>query len=118
VSIDVDPAALRRLQTAGGRDLIDKMVSLFLRNTPERLSLLRAGAEGGDWVSAERAAHSMKSSAAYLGLRDLRARAEEAEDLAREGGGLEIGPLLQHLDQAFCSVQRELPQIVRQLCPL
>jgi HPt (histidine-containing phosphotransfer) domain-containing protein len=83
MSTEVDPLALDRLRRAGGRPLIETMVELFLRNTPDRLSHLRAGAEGGDWISVERIAHSMKSSAATLGLRDLRSRAEQAEDLAR-----------------------------------
>ena len=115
VSVDVDSAALQRLLSAGGRDLVEKMVALFLRNTPDRLSLLRTGAEDDDWASVERAAHSMKSSAAYLGLRDLRARAEAAEDLAREGRGMEIRPLLNGLEQAFAAVRGELPRIVRRL---
>jgi len=87
VRVDVDSAALQRLLRVGGRDLLEKMVALFLHNTPQRLSLIRTGTEGRDWASVERAAHSMKSSAAYLGLRDLRARAEAAEDLARARGG-------------------------------
>jgi HPt (histidine-containing phosphotransfer) domain-containing protein len=118
VNVDIDSAALRRLLGAGGRDLLEQMALLFFRNMPDRLSLLRTGAQTGDWASAERAAHSMKSSAAYLGLRDIRARAEEAEDLAREGRGPEIRPLLDGLDRAYSVVQGELPRIVRQLSPL
>jgi HPt (histidine-containing phosphotransfer) domain-containing protein len=115
VSVDVDSAALERLLKAGGRDLVDKMVALFLRHTPDRLSLLRTGAETDDWASVERAAHSMKSSSANLGLRDLRARAEAAEGLAYEGRGMQIRPLLTGLEQAFAAVREELPRIVRQL---
>jgi HPt (histidine-containing phosphotransfer) domain-containing protein len=118
VSIDVDSAALRRLRCAGGDDLIQKMALLFLQNTPDRLSVLRAGAEIGDWASVERAAHSLKSSASYLGLRELRARAEEAEDLARDGRGAEIRPLLEGLDQAFFVVRGELPRILLRLSAL
>ena len=115
MSVDVDSAALQRLLSVGGRDLLEKMVALFLRNTPERLSLLRTGAEGRDWASVERAAHSMKSSAAHLGLRDLQARAETAEDLARNDQGPEITPLLSGLDQAFAAAREELPRILRRL---
>lgn len=115
MSVDVDSTALHRLLTVGGRDLLEKMVALFLRNTPERLSLLRTGAEGRDWASVERAAHSMKSSAAHLGLRDLRARAEAAEDLARSNPEIGITPLLSGLDEAFAAAQEELPRILRRL---
>ena len=115
MSVDVDSAALQRLLSLGGRDLLEKMIALFLRNTPDRLSLLRTGAEGRDWTSVERAAHSMKSSAAHLGLRDLRARAEAAEDLARSEHGMEITSLLSGLDQAFAAAQEELPRILRRL---
>ncbi len=118
MDIDVDPEAIRRLLRAGGPDLVEKMLLLFLANTPDRLSRMRTGAEGADWASLERAAHSMKSSAAYLGLGDLHARAEEAERLAREGRGPEIRPLLEGLDRAFSAVQGELPCIVRRLLAL
>ncbi|HVR85908.1 MAG TPA: Hpt domain-containing protein [Planctomycetota bacterium] len=118
VNIDVDWGALRRLLGAGGSPLVDQMVLLFLRHTPDRLSLLRTGTETGDWASAERAAHSMKSTAAYLGLLELRARAEEAEVLAREGRGPELQSLLNGLDRAFSAVRGDLPRIVRQLSAL
>jgi len=118
VGIPVDPEAIRRLLRAGGRDLVEKLLLLFLENTPDRLLRMRTGAEGGDWASIERAAHSMKSSAAHLGLGDLRARAEEAESLAREGRGPELRPLLEGLDQAFSTIQGELPRIVRQVSAL
>jgi len=115
VSVDVDPAALQRLLSAGGCDLVEKMVALFLRNTPGRLSLLRTGAQARDWGSVERTAHSMKSSAAYLGLRDLRALAEAAEDLARNGRGAEISPLLSGFDRAYAAARGELPRVLARL---
>lgn len=118
MSVDIDSTALQRLLSVGGRDLLEKMIALFLHNTPERLSLLRSGAEGRDWASVERVAHSMKSSAAYLGLGDLRARAETAEDLARNDQGTEILPLLSGLDQAFTAAQGELPGLLRRLAGL
>jgi len=91
------------------------MIELFLQNTPGRLSLLRAGVADGDWASVERAAHSMKSSAAHLGLRDLRLRAEQAEALARDGRGPDVRPLLEGLDQAFALVRDALPGVLGRL---
>ncbi|MBV8879097.1 MAG: Hpt domain-containing protein [Planctomycetaceae bacterium] len=118
MSLRVDSAALHRLFLAGGLDLVEKMVDLFLKNTPDRLLQLRRGTEGRDWAVVERIAHSMKSSAAYLGLEDLRSAAALAEELARQGRGEEVRPLLASLERTFREGRGELTGIVQSLFAL
>jgi HPt (histidine-containing phosphotransfer) domain-containing protein len=104
----VDPGALERLIQAGGTELLVGMVDLFLQNTPIRLDAMRSGIEQRDWSSIERAAHSMKSSAAYLGLFDLRDRAERIEALAAEGADAQLVARIDELLRAFPGIREAL----------
>lgn len=61
--------------------MVERIVGLFLEHAPQRLQLIREGIEKEEWYSAERGAHSMRSSAGSLGLgtlQDLSGRLEEA----------------------------------------
>lgn len=109
----IDPAAFARLQRVGGRELIGKMIDLFLQNTPLRLEALQTGVQAGDWEVVERTAHSMKSSAAHLGLTLLGTGAAQTEVLARDGRVAEIRPLIEEMSRAFLSARTELLQAVQ-----
>jgi HPt (histidine-containing phosphotransfer) domain-containing protein len=78
----IDPRALARLQEWGGDKLLRELVRIFLDNSPIRVGQIRAAVDGGDIKDAERAAHSLKSSAANLGAERLRALASEVERTA------------------------------------
>ncbi|MBI3855289.1 MAG: Hpt domain-containing protein [Planctomycetes bacterium] len=110
--IDLDLHALERLQKAGGLKLVQQMVTLFLEHAPRRLDAAAAGLRGGDWGAVERAGHSMKSSAAYLGLSDLVRRAAEIEALAVQGRGAETGPLIQEMSEALPGICALLQRLI------
>ncbi len=115
MSVDIDRTALQRLMVAGGAALVERMVALFLQNTPLRIASLRAGIDGGDWSLVERTAHSMKSSAAHLGLEDLRSEAARIEELAPQGGVEQLRPLIDRLTASFPSTLDLLTRSVQQL---
>lgn len=52
-------------------DLREELLNLFKKVTPPRLGQLRDAVAQGDWKSAGKVAHTMKSSAAQLGFFDL-----------------------------------------------
>jgi HPt (histidine-containing phosphotransfer) domain-containing protein len=65
----LDEGALARLDDWGGAKLRRQMVRLYLENARTRLAQLDEGlAAGGVLETAELAAHSLKSSAANVGL--------------------------------------------------
>ncbi|HSM61891.1 MAG TPA: Hpt domain-containing protein [Longimicrobiales bacterium] len=78
----LDPTALDRLREWGGDKLLGQMIRLFLDNSPTRMDQIRAAVNGGEIRDAERAAHSLKSTAANLGAEELRALAAELEAVA------------------------------------
>lgn len=103
-----DPEAIRQLQALGGPALVEKMIRLFLENTPRRIGAAVAGERAGDWSAVEHAAHSLKSSAAYLGLTGLRDGAARIERCAAQGPRNDVRSLLAGLAESFPAVRREL----------
>jgi len=104
----LDPAALERLRELGGEALVIKMIDLFLENTPKRIQAAFDGDRKGDWHEVERAAHSIKSSAANLGFEGLRSLAYELEGAAERRNAEGVAPLLHELEAAFPSVRAAL----------
>jgi HPt (histidine-containing phosphotransfer) domain-containing protein len=104
MNLETNPVAIQRLLEAGGPALLKQMIGLFLQNTPLRIAAAVAGEKAGDWLAVERAAHSMKSSAGYLGFPGLSEQAARIEELAVQRRGDEIRPLIQELSDAFPAV--------------
>ncbi len=108
MDIHLDPAALDRLRDLGGEALLSKMIELFLENTPKRIQAALEGEKTGNWHEVERAAHSLKSSAANLGLNGLRALACEVEELAEVQNADRIVPLLRELEAVYPAIRARL----------
>ena len=90
----IDPAALARLVEWGGDKLHDQMIRLFLENADVRVQQIRSGFDEGSIQEVERGAHSLKSSAANVGARELSGLAQRMED-AGSRGALEEARTLQ-----------------------
>ena len=110
-----DSEALGRLRKIGGADLVKKMIALFLENLPVRVQVAFAGVRGGDWAEVERAGHSLKSSAAYLGLRELSERAAALESLAAQARRSDVEPLLRDLAESIPALRTHLLQVLQDL---
>lgn len=83
VRIDADAMqTLLSLQQAGKPDLIDKIISLFENNSPDLIDAIEKGFETGDNDSVRAAAHSLKSSAAYIGGAELSSMCKKIEKAA------------------------------------
>jgi HPt (histidine-containing phosphotransfer) domain-containing protein len=115
MNLEIDQGALKRLRAMGGEALVEQMVQLFLANTPKRIAAALEGEKAEDWTAVERAAHSMKSSAAHLGILGLQERAAQIEALAEEHRGSELRPLLEDVAGAFPVVQDLLERLVTTL---
>ncbi|MGH7839711.1 MAG: Hpt domain-containing protein, partial [Candidatus Binataceae bacterium] len=66
-----------------GDELLEDLIALFVSETPTRMTTLAASVHAGNCKEAERAAHTLKSSAATLGAIAMSAAAAAAEDAAR-----------------------------------
>lgn len=85
---------LRKLGARTGRDLLSKLLGMFLDQTPLRLGELRQARAEDDFAQVERLAHSMKGSCFNLGLTDLAKLSSELEMLARQREPQECGELI------------------------
>ncbi len=77
-----DPLAIKELQKVAGDQgsrFIAEMAQLFEDETVKSLEELRQGCDRCDWKLVTRLAHSMKSSAATLGLMRLSLACKELE---------------------------------------
>jgi len=76
-------ASLRDLQDEGEPDIIVEVCDLFRKHAPERLSSIEQAAEIGDAKGLHMAAHSFKSSSAYVGAMRLSALSKDLEQMGR-----------------------------------
>jgi len=76
--------SIRAVEAQGATGLLDRLVETYLREAPRLLDLLRNGLDAHDPDSANRAAHSLKSSSAYLGATHMAALCVKMETLAKE----------------------------------
>lgn len=112
VSDPLDPdrwEKLVALQKAVGRDdFLQELVSLFLRDAPQRLSALRDATEKSDAGAAERSAHSLKGSSSNVGATRLAALAAEAERSANQGDFEAVRELYPRLESEIDLASRAL----------
>ena len=79
----LDASVLEDLEAMLG-DEVERLVDVFLEDTPRLLRALEAAAAGPDHDALREAAHSLKSSSANLGAMSLSAAAKRVELAARE----------------------------------
>ncbi len=103
-----DATALDRLRRFGGPKLLGEMITLFLVAAPERIAVARTAVAGGDVEGAERALHSLKSSAAQLGAMRMQRLSEQGEQRARTGTLEGLAQLTQELDDELARVSEWL----------
>lgn len=76
---------IRALERKGAADLLEKVIDIYLRETPALLQALREAAGRGDVVALRRTAHSLKSGSANLGAACLAELCRELEAAALSG---------------------------------
>ncbi len=72
-------ATLRRVAGDQGATFVTEIAQLFLHETRKSLTELRRGCDAGDWKQVTHLAHSLKSSAATLGMMRLSAACQALE---------------------------------------
>ncbi|MGV3527122.1 MAG: Hpt domain-containing protein [Candidatus Sericytochromatia bacterium] len=74
-----DQEVFDRLLEIGGPPLALRVIQLFLEHVPGKMLQVETSFAAADYPALERLAHSVKSSAANLGLEDFRRIAAELE---------------------------------------
>ena len=81
---------IRGLQREGQPDVLHRIVELFCESAPRLIENMRAGVVAQDYNAIGVAAHTLKSSAAHLGLHGVYQRCTNIENNARSGNSPEI----------------------------
>jgi HPt (histidine-containing phosphotransfer) domain-containing protein len=109
LTLDLDVlASLRELQEPGEPDIVAEIGFLFLEHAPQKLSAISDAAERGDARGLQMAAHSLKSSSAYVGAMRLSAFCKALEELGRSGSLEGAAEKVRDLTAEFLSAKAAL----------
>jgi HPt (histidine-containing phosphotransfer) domain-containing protein len=92
----------------GATNLLSGLIDTYLTDTPLMLERLRDAVARRDLASAQRVAHSLKSSSAYLGAARLAALCSEMEALAGKEAPEPVKEILPAILEEFERVRAAL----------
>jgi len=107
-------ASLRELQDEGDPDIVTEVGSLFIKHSPDKVNAILQSVENGDAKGLHMAAHSLKSSSAYVGAMHLSALAKELEMMGRSKELEGASELAQRLKTEFMQVMTVLEEEINE----
>jgi signal transduction histidine kinase/CheY-like chemotaxis protein/HPt (histidine-containing phosphotransfer) domain-containing protein len=101
---------LRKMQKNGKADLFQRLVGIYLRETPPAVERLRAASDTADWSGAARIAHMLRSSTAMLGATSLAEQFRDLEQAVTDDRSERVPDLVSRIEQDFAEVSAALEQ--------
>ena len=92
----------------GTGKLVERVFALYLDDAPKLIATIRMRLPEPAWPEVTRAAHSLKSSSAAIGLASVSVRAARIEALARQQDAAEVAAALPGLEAEFAQALPEL----------
>ncbi|MEP7171712.1 MAG: Hpt domain-containing protein, partial [Bacteroidota bacterium] len=91
-------------------------ISLFMQNAPQTVSDLSASLEKKDWNGVVQAAHKIKPTLSYLGMKEAHLAAAKIEEHAKNLVSLnEIPELTKKIKDACAKAYNELEQELKEI---
>ncbi len=100
-------ASYDEAQELGEPDFVVELIDLYLEEAPRFFSSIREGLANHDWLSARRAAHSLRGSSSNLGILQTALIAGALEHLTVNQDA-SAAELLQGLEDEFAHVEEIL----------
>jgi len=100
-------ASFDEAQEEGEPDFVVELIDLYLEEAPRFFDSIRDGLANDDWLSAKRAAHSLRGSSSNLGILQLALIADALEHLTSTQDASAAG-LLQGLEDEITRVEKIL----------
>ena len=100
--------AFRDLPGSNGALLVHQMIDMYLTDTPVRVGQMQAAADRGDVTALRIAAHSAKSSSAFVGAQRVAGLCKELELMAPENVTAIAPPILLQLASEVALVMESL----------
>jgi HPt (histidine-containing phosphotransfer) domain-containing protein len=101
-------ASLRKLQQDGKPGILNRLIEMFLDDTPPKLAALREAVAQEEAKALEQVAHALKGSSASLGALHMASICEEFEAFDRSGDLRHAPGLLSQLEVEFDRVRDAL----------
>ncbi|MHB9027250.1 MAG: response regulator [Candidatus Latescibacterota bacterium] len=96
---------IRDLDTEGESRMTDKVISMYLENSPSLVKAMSEGISTGDPKAVHHAAHTLKSSSAMLGAMRLSGLCQEMEKKGRDNSLGNAMELLSQIETEYQIVQ-------------
>ncbi|QJD98658.1 response regulator [Massilia forsythiae] len=103
---------IRMLSRERGDALVQKVVSVYVDDTPQQLRTLRRAIDGLDTGNVRRIAHTLKSASANVGADVLAALCKDLEHLGRTDTTEGADAILTDMEHEFQSVRHSLTAIL------
>ena len=106
----IDPKVIEGMLVlgGGGRELLTRMIRIYLGDAPEHLSAIRDGMARADALGVARSAHSLKSSSANLGATALSELCQRLERHCRAGSTAGADGMVAMIEEEFTHVAANL----------
>ena len=88
----------------GNESFYKEFITLFLNSAPTSISDMEKALQEKDWEAMRQAAHKIKPSFNYVGLKDLNKAASRIEDLSKRKANLEEIPALINAIKTTCEI--------------
>ncbi len=105
---------LKSLRRGDGPSVLERAVGMYLENAPTVLDEMRRAIAGGDASAVWRIAHSLKSSSASLGAKQLAQHIGDMEGRARQNDLVEADSRLVRIETEFQKVSSALRETLRE----
>jgi len=100
--------AIRELSSERGATILARVIDSYLVTAPDQLDALQRAVTEKDAKALQTQAHSLKSSSANVGARELAELAREVESLGRSGQTTEAAGLVERMATEFLRVREAL----------
>lgn len=103
---------LREMQIGNEPDIVNELVNLFRRDTPQRLAAIRLALAATDFLTAQRETHEIRGSCAELGAYEMSFLSAELEEIEQPAQAERCEDLLTKLETEFVRVRQALNSIL------
>lgn len=113
MNIEIDESALdaiRSLQRPGKPDILARIVNMYMEKSPELISAIQEGVAANDCDKVKMAAHTLKSSSAYVGASALAEVCSQVESKAANDQLTDTSDDIDNISNGFASVVTQIKQ--------
>ncbi|MBX2884089.1 MAG: response regulator [Granulosicoccus sp.] len=99
---------IRKLQRPGKPDIVKKVIKVYFDKSPALVQDIVKGFAAGDLKQVKEAAHSLKSSSAYVGADNISERCKRIEVAAHNGSLEEVQEIVDSLEADYSAIAENL----------